>query len=177
MGRLVVVTGAGSGIGRATAVAFAHGDTRVAICDVRADRIDEVARELGDRCVLAKQVDVSDRNQMEAFAGDVHALAPAADVVVNNAGVGLGGPFVETSLDNWDWVLGINLKGVVHGCHFFVPKMIERGRGGHVVNLSSLAGLHASPELVAYSATKFGVLGLSLWLGLAVTACAFILLE
>jgi NADP-dependent 3-hydroxy acid dehydrogenase YdfG len=157
----VVVTGAGSGIGRATALAFAKDGARVAICDIRADRIAELAAELGDRAAVAKQVDVSDRAQMAAFADEVHRIAPAADVIVNNAGVGLGGSFVETTLDNWDWVLGINLKGVVHGCHYFVPKMIERGAGGHVVNVSSVFGLYAAPYASAYVATKFAVLGMS----------------
>jgi len=159
--KTVVVTGAGSGIGRATAEAFAKDGARLAICDVRADRVAEVAAALGDRVLVAKQVDVSDRAQMAAFADDVHGHVDAADVVVNNAGVGLGGSFVDTTLDNWDWVLGINLKGVVHGCHFFVPKMIERGAGGQIINVSSIFGLYAAPFSSAYVATKFAVLGMS----------------
>jgi NAD(P)-dependent dehydrogenase (short-subunit alcohol dehydrogenase family) len=86
---------------------------------------------------------------------------PAVDLLVNNAGVGLGGGLLHTTLDDWNWIVGINLLGVVHGCHFFVPPMVRRGRGGHVVNLSSAAGYAASDQLVAYSATKFAVLGLS----------------
>ena len=83
------------------------------------------------------------------------------DLLVNNAGVGLAARFLDTELEDWDWVVAINLMGVVHGCHFFVPKMVERGTGGHIANLSSMAGYHANPALVAYSATKFAVLGLS----------------
>lgn len=159
--RIVVVTGAGSGIGRATALLFAKHGARVAACDVDQARLDSLATELGDRKLLVRRVDVSDRSQMSAFAGAVHALAPAADVVVNNAGVGLGGTFLDTSLDDFDWIIGVNLRGVVHGCHFFVPKMVEAERGGHIVNISSIFGIYAPPSTSAYSATKFAVRGFS----------------
>jgi len=82
-------------------------------------------------------------------------------VLVNNAGVGLGGGVLDTSLEDWGWVLGINLWGVIHGCHFFLPAMVRRGRAGHVVNVSSAAGFLATAQLAAYSTTKFGVFGLS----------------
>ncbi len=160
--RVVMVTGAGSGIGRATALAFAKEGARIAACDVDQGRLDGLAKELGDRCLLVRTVDVSDRGQMKAFADAVHAVVPAADVIVNNAGVGLGGTFLDTSLDDWDWILGINLKGVVHGCHFFIPKMVERGAGGHVINISSILGIYPAPSVSAYVATKFAVRGMSL---------------
>ena len=161
MSKIVVVTGAGSGIGRATALAFAKEGARIAVCDVDQARLDSLGQELGDRALLVKKVDVSSRAEMAAFAGDVHALAPAADVIVNNAGVAIGGTFLETTLDDWDWLLGINLKGVVHGCHFFIPKMVERGQGGHVVNISSILGIYPAPNVTAYVASKFAVRGLS----------------
>src|SRR5439155_22602629 len=107
--KTVVVTGAGSGIGRATARAFAQGGARLAVCDVDQPRLDALARELGDRALVVRRVDVADRAQMAAFADEVHRQVAAADVVVNNAGVGLGGSFLDTSLDDWDWVLGVNL--------------------------------------------------------------------
>lgn len=157
---VVVVTGAGSGIGRATALAFANKGARVAICDVDQPRLDTLATELGDRMLLSRKVDVADRAAMEAFAGEVHEHVPAVDVVVNNAGVAVGGTFLEISLDDWDWIVGINLKGVVHGCHFFVPRMVERKRG-HVINISSILGIYPAPTVTAYVATKFAVLGLS----------------
>jgi NAD(P)-dependent dehydrogenase (short-subunit alcohol dehydrogenase family) len=162
-GRTVVVTGAASGIGRETAILAARRGADLAICDVDEAGLAEVeasASRLG-RGVLTRRVDVSDREQMRDFAAAVHEGHGAADLVVNNAGVGLASGFLDTEPADWDWIVGINLMGVVHGCHFFVPKMVERGRGGHVVNLSSMAGYHASPALSAYSATKFGVLGLS----------------
>ena len=157
----VVVTGAGSGIGRATALAFAKSGARVAACDLDQSRLDALASELGDRALLVRRVDVSDRAQMAGFAEAVHALVPAADVIVNNAGVGLGGSFLETSLDDWDWLLGVNLRGVVHGCHFFIPAMVERAHGGHVINISSILGIYPAPNVAAYVASKFAVRGLS----------------
>jgi len=159
--KVVVVTGAGSGIGRATALAFAGKGARIAACDVDQARLDALAKELGDRALLVRKVDVADRTQMKAFADAVHALTPSADVIVNNAGVAFGGSFLDTSLDDWDWLLGINLKGVVHGCHFFIPKMVERGAGGHVVNISSILGILPAPNVTAYVASKFAVRGLS----------------
>jgi NADP-dependent 3-hydroxy acid dehydrogenase YdfG len=154
--RIAVVTGAGSGIGRATAIAFAAAGARVVACDVDPARLPPLAVALGDRALLVRQVDVADRAQMAAFAEEV----PTADIVVNNAGVALGGSFLDTSLDDWDWLLGINLRGVIHGCHFFAPKLIARG-GGSIVNVSSILGIYPAPSLTAYVASKFAVLGLS----------------
>ncbi len=158
--KVVVVTGAGSGIGRATALAFAREGARIAACDVDQGRLDTLATELGDRALIVRKVDVSDRAQMSALADAVHAAVPAADVVVNNAGVAVGGTFLDTSLDDWDWLLGVNLRGVIHGCHFFARKMVER-RTGHIVNLSSILGIFPAPNVTAYVASKFAVLGLS----------------
>ena len=158
--KTVVVTGAGSGIGRATALAFAQHGARIAACDIDQARLDALAAELGDRALVVQKVDVSDRAQMSAFAGAVHARVPAADVVVNNAGVSVGGSFLDTSLDDMDWLLGINLHGVIHGCHFFVPRMAER-KAGHVVNISSIFGIYPAPKVTAYVASKFAVLGFS----------------
>lgn len=160
--RVVVITGAGSGIGRATALAFAREGARVAACDVDEARLATLATELGDRTLLVRRVDVADRLSMKLFADAVHELAPAADVIVNNAGVGLGGTFLDTSLDDWDWLLGINLRGVIHGCYFFIPKMVARGTGGHVLNVSSILGIYPSPNVTAYVASKFAVRGFSL---------------
>ena len=162
-GRTVLVTGAGSGIGRATALLAAARGADLAICDVDEAGLAEVersARALG-RDVLAQRVDVADREQMREFADAVHAEAGPVDVLVNNAGVGLAARFLDTELEDWDWIVGINVWGVVHGCHFFIPPMVARRRGGHVVNVSSAAGYLATAQLAAYSTTKFAVFGLS----------------
>ena len=159
--KVVVVTGAGSGIGRATALAMAAEGARIIACDIDQARLTALAAELGDRALLVRKVDVADRAQMAAFADAAHAQVPATDVIINNAGVGMGGSFLDTPLDDWDWLLGVNLKGVVHGCHFFLPKMVARGTGGHVINLASILGIYAAPKATAYVASKFAVLGMS----------------
>jgi NAD(P)-dependent dehydrogenase (short-subunit alcohol dehydrogenase family) len=162
-GKTALVTGAASGIGRATAVAFAQAGADLVLCDVDEKGLAEterMARELG-RNVLSRKVDVSDARAMQAFADEVHQKHDALDILVNNAGVGLGGGFLDTSLEDWKWILGINVWGVIHGCHAFVPRMVEKKRGGHVVIVSSAAGYSPSAMLVAYSTTKFAVLGLA----------------
>ena len=161
--KVVLVTGAASGIGKATALAFAREGADVVACNLNEALLASVSEELKSkgRLRLAAKVDVANRAAMASFAERVHREVGAVDVLVNNAGVGIGGGFLDTSLDDWDWILGINVKGVVHGCHFFVPGMIERGKGGQVVNVASAAGLFATPDLAAYAATKFAVVGLS----------------
>jgi NAD(P)-dependent dehydrogenase (short-subunit alcohol dehydrogenase family) len=162
-GKTVLVTGAASGIGRASALAFARRGARLVICDLNEAGLgetEEAIRRLG-REVLGRRVDVADAESMRAFAEEVHRGVDALDILMNNAGVAIGGGFLHTTLEDWNWIVGINLMGVVHGCHFFLPKMVERGRGGHVINVSSAAGYTASEALSAYATTKFAVLGLS----------------
>jgi NAD(P)-dependent dehydrogenase (short-subunit alcohol dehydrogenase family) len=160
-GKLALVTGAGSGIGRATAIALAEAGARILVVDIDEARVAETRASLGPQCVFAHKVDVSDRDAMRALADEVHAEHGAVDVLVNNAGVGHSGGVLDSSLEDWDWVVGVNLWGVVHGCHFFVPKMVERGGGGHVVNVASGFGLVAAPGVAPYCTTKFAVVGLS----------------
>src|SRR5690606_13432314 len=133
------------------------------ICDVDESglKATESALQGLGRQVLARRVDVSDREAMRSFAEETGAQVGPLDIVMNNAGVGLGASFLDTSLEDWDWILRINLLGVVHGCHFFVPPMVARGTGGHVVNVSSAAGYLPAEALSAYVTTKYGVLGLS----------------
>ncbi len=162
-GRTALVTGAASGIGRASALACARRGADLALCDVNEAGLaetEQAARALGRR-VWTRRVDVSDAHAMRGFADDVHQEVEAVDLLVNNAGVAVGARFLDTPLEDWDWLVRINLMGVVHGCHFFVPAMIRRGRGGHVVNVASAAGLVAASPLAAYSSTKFAVVGLS----------------
>ena len=161
--RIALVTGAGSGIGRATAQALADAGAKLIVCDVNEVGLAEITRDLEQRgkLQLSRRVDVADREAMRTFAAEVHERFGALDILVNNAGVGLSGGILSTSLEDWDWVLSINLGGVVHGCHFFVPKMVEQKRGGHVVNVSSILGCVSDGEMIGYSTAKFGVVGLS----------------
>jgi NAD(P)-dependent dehydrogenase (short-subunit alcohol dehydrogenase family) len=162
-GRTALVTGGASGIGRATALALARRGASLVVCDVNDDGLAAVAAELRrlGADVFARRVDVARAEEMETFAAAVHERVEAVDLLVNNAGVGLGGGTLHTSLEDWRWIVGINLFGVIHGCHFFVPAMVRRRRGGHVVNVSSAAGYVASEALAAYATTKFGVFGFS----------------
>lgn len=162
-GSKALVTGAASGIGRATALACASRGADLFLCDVDEAGLEQTAdqaRGLG-REVLTRRVDVASAEEMRAFADEVHARCEAVDLLVNNAGVAIAGGLLDTTLEDWDWIVGVNLRGVVHGCHFFAPAMVRRGRGGHVVIVSSAAGYTAAEGLVAYCTTKFAVLGLS----------------
>ncbi|EDY62225.2 short chain dehydrogenase, partial [Streptomyces pristinaespiralis ATCC 25486] len=163
-GRLVLVTGAASGIGRATALAFAAAGARV----VAADRDAAGAADTAETCLLtgaydawAEVVDVSDEQAMEELAGKVAAEYGVVDVLVNNAGIGLSGPFLDTSSEDWKKVLDVNLWGVIHGCRIFGGQMAERGQGGHIVNTASAAAYLPSRALPAYSTSKAAVLMLS----------------
>ncbi|MER7967572.1 SDR family oxidoreductase [Streptomyces sp. NPDC096080] len=163
-GQLVLVTGAGSGIGRATAVAFAEAGARVIAVDRDAEsaaRTAELSRLVGAAGAWAETVDVSDEAAMEKFAERVRAEHGVVDVLVNNAGIGLSGSFLDTSAEDWRRVLDVNLWGVIHGCRLFGRQMAERGQGGHIVNTASAAAFQPSRLLPAYSTSKAAVLMLS----------------
>ncbi|GAA3300807.1 SDR family oxidoreductase [Streptomyces cinereospinus] len=163
-GQLVLVTGAGSGIGRATALAFARAGARVIAVDRDAEAAARTAgacRRSGARESWAETVDVSDEHAMEKLAQRVAAAYGVVDVLVNNAGIGLAGPFLDTTPDDWRKVLDVNLWGVIHGCRLFGRQMAERGQGGHIVNTASAAAYQPSRALPAYSTSKAAVLMLS----------------
>ncbi|MFF8879466.1 SDR family oxidoreductase [Streptomyces flaveolus] len=163
-GQLVLVTGAGSGIGRATAVAFAEAGARVVAVDRDAEsaaRTAELSRLIGARQAWAETADVSDEQSMEKLAAKVAAEYGVVDVLVNNAGIGLSGSFFETTPEDWKKVLDVNLWGVIHGCRLFGRQMAERGQGGHIVNTASAAAFLPSRVLPAYSTSKAAVLMLS----------------
>jgi NAD(P)-dependent dehydrogenase (short-subunit alcohol dehydrogenase family)/pimeloyl-ACP methyl ester carboxylesterase len=162
-GRLVVVTGAGSGIGRATAIAFAAQGDRVVVCDLdlpAAERTAELCAALTPGAA-AHRVDVSDGAAVDAFAGLVAAEHGIPDVVVNNAGIGHAGTFLQTTEKEWQRVLDVNLWGVIHGCRAFGALMVGRGGGGHIVNLASAAAYLPAKSLAAYATSKAAVLMLS----------------
>ena len=159
-----MVTGAGSGIGRASARRLAVLGAKVHAVDLRADAAASIAEEIaaaGGRAEHAA-LDVADAAAVEELAERVFATDAAVDVLHNNAGIGHAGKIDETELDDWRRVLGVNLLGTVHGVHAFVPRMLRQGRPAHVVNTASMLGLFASADLAPYTASKFGVVGLSL---------------
>ncbi|GAA2615661.1 MULTISPECIES: SDR family oxidoreductase [Streptomyces] len=163
-GQLVLVTGAASGIGRATAFAFAEAGARVVAVDRDAEgaaRTAGMARLVGAAEAWAECVDVSDEQAMEKLAAKVAAEYGVVDVLVNNAGIGLSGAFLDTSAEDWKKVLDVNLWGVIHGCRIFGKQMAERGQGGHIVNTASAAAYLPSRTLPAYSTSKAAVLMLS----------------
>ncbi len=162
-GKVAVVTGGGSGIGRALAHAFADRGMKIALADVERSALDTVAEELrgGGTEVLSCVVDVADRQQLGAFADQVYATLGGAHVLCNNAGVGTGGPMSEITLEAWDWVLDVNLKAVVSGIHFFLPRMIASDEPCHIVNTASIAGLMCGPYMGPYNASKYAVVAIS----------------
>lgn len=163
-GQLVLVTGAASGIGRATAFAFAEAGARVVAVDLDAEgaaRTAELARLVGAPAAWGEAVDVSDEAAMEKLAEKVATEYGTVDVLVNNAGIGLSGSFLETTGEEWKRVLDVNLWGVIHGCRIFGGQMADRGQGGHIVNTASAAAFQPSRALPAYSTSKAAVLMLS----------------
>ena len=163
-GQLVLVTGAASGIGRATSFAFAEAGARVVAVDRDAEgaaRTAEMARLIGAPEAWAETVDVSDEQAMEKLAAKVLGEYGVVDVLVNNAGIGLTGSFFRTTSEEWKRVLDVNLWGVIHGCRIFGGQMADRGQGGHIVNTASAAAFQPSRALPAYSTSKAAVLMLS----------------
>jgi NAD(P)-dependent dehydrogenase (short-subunit alcohol dehydrogenase family) len=158
-GTRVVITGAGSGIGRATAQRCAEMGAEVVCVDINGDAAEKTAGECGPAAV-SRICDVSDALAVQQLADGVEDDVGAVDVLVNNAGVGIGGPFLDAGTDDWDWLMGVNLDGVAYGCHAFGARMVERG-SGHVVNVASGAAYVMSRDMAAYCASKAAVVALS----------------
>src|SRR4051812_16429277 len=155
--KVVVITGAGSGIGRALACEFARRGARVALSDVVTANAEETAKLAGGNA-RAYTLDVADRSAVLAHAEDVADEFGVVNVVVNNAGVALGATVEEMTFEDYDWLMGINLGGVVNGTKAFLPHLIASGEG-HVVNISSVFGFVGVPTQSAYNAAKFAVRG------------------
>jgi len=156
--KVVVITGAGSGIGRACAEAFAREGARVHVSDIDEGRATQVASAIGG---TAHVNDCSKVESVEALAEAVYAQHGRVDILHNNAGIGHGAPIEETTLEDWQRVIGVNLWGVIHGIHVFVPRLLAQGGESHIVNTSSGLGLIAAPTMSPYCATKFAVVGIS----------------
>jgi NAD(P)-dependent dehydrogenase (short-subunit alcohol dehydrogenase family) len=162
-GKVAVVTGAGSGIGRATAQRLAREGAVVHAVDVGADAVAACAAEISGAggVVTAHVVDVTDAAAVSALADAVYAASARVDVLFNNAGIGAAGPTEEIPLAVWRAIVEVNIMGVVHGVHAFGPRMLAQNGGGHIVNTASAAGLTPVPQLVAYATSKHAVVGLS----------------
>jgi 2-hydroxycyclohexanecarboxyl-CoA dehydrogenase len=161
-GALALVTGAGSGIGASTARRLAQAGSRLAVVDLDGDTAEATAVDIIQRGGEARayECDVADPAAVSALAGQVAGELGTVDVLVNNAGVGVAGPFLDATLEDWQWIRSINLDGVVHGCQAFGPAMTAQGRG-HIVNIASGSGYIANRHMAAYCATKAAVLMLS----------------
>jgi NAD(P)-dependent dehydrogenase (short-subunit alcohol dehydrogenase family) len=158
---VAVVTGAASGIGAAMAQSLAAGGCAVVLADVDADSLAAITEGI-DGDVLAVVTDVSDAAAVEHLAEEAFARFGGVDVLCNNAGVSTFNPLIAQTLDDWRWVLGVNLWGVIHGVHTFLPRLLAQGRPAHIVNTSSLAGLASGlPQLGPYNVSKVGVVALS----------------
>jgi NAD(P)-dependent dehydrogenase (short-subunit alcohol dehydrogenase family) len=157
--KVVVVTGAGSGIGRATAIRFARNGAHVVVSDIdlaAAEAVTDTIRRNGHRASAAR-LDVTDPDAWETFADGVRAEVGVADVLVNNAGIAVGGAFLDMTPEAWDRQLGPNLMGVIYGCRVFGRQMVDRGAGGHIVNIASIASYAPCPGASAYCVSKAGV--------------------
>jgi NAD(P)-dependent dehydrogenase (short-subunit alcohol dehydrogenase family) len=167
-GRTAVLTGAGSGFGLECARIGAKLGMNLVMVDVQQDALEKATAEIeatGVR-VLSRKVDVSDQAQMEALAAEVQKTFGAPHFVFNNAGVGSGGLIWENSVKDWEWVLGVNLWGVVHGVRLFTPMMLAAAKAdpawrGHIVNTASMAGLLTPPNMGIYNVSKHAVVSLT----------------
>jgi NAD(P)-dependent dehydrogenase (short-subunit alcohol dehydrogenase family) len=167
-GKTAVLTGAGSGFGLECARIGARLGMNLVLVDVQPDALDKAQAELEatGAQVLARQVDVSSAEQMEALAQAVQQRFGAPHFVFNNAGVGSGGLIWENSVKDWEWVLGVNLWGVIHGVRLFTPMMLaaakaDPGYRGHIVNTASMAGLLTPPNMGIYNVSKHAVVSLT----------------
>ena len=162
-GRVAVITGAGSGIGAALARACAVEAMKVVVADLDQGRADTVVASIDGvaAAALAIAVDVADPESVDRFADEVSKAFVAPDLLCNNAGVSPFGLLWEFAPVDWNWLIGVNILGVANCIRSFVPRMIAAGRGGHIVNTASAAGLQGQTRLGAYSATKHAVLGMS----------------
>ena len=160
--RRVLITGAGSGLGRALAFRYAEAGWRVACADIRIERAEETVNLITGFGIgaMALEVDVGDDDSFEALRDMVLAAWEGVDLVINNAGVSGGGSVLTASMDDWQWMLNINLLGVVRGCRLFGPVLLEQG-GGRIVNIASFAALAGAPGMATYSTAKAGVVTVS----------------
>ena len=162
-GRVAVVTGAASGIGLALAHRFAAAQMHVVLADIEAAALGDAARAVGaaGAQTLAVRTDVSKPADVEALAAQARDRFGGVHVLCNNAGVAVSGPLWTQTLADWEWVLGVNLWGVIHGVRVFLPMMMDQGGEAHIVNTASIAGLTCAPGISIYNVSKHGVVALT----------------
>lgn len=162
-GKVAVITGAASGIGHALAERCAQEGMKVVLADVEEQVLRQANRDLAAQGAetLAVQTDVSQAADVERLAQKAFETYSTVHLLFNNAGVGAGKTAWESTLADWEWVLGVNLYGVIHGIRSFVPRMLESGADGYIVNTASMAGLTSSPGLSVYMASKHAVVSLT----------------
>jgi NAD(P)-dependent dehydrogenase (short-subunit alcohol dehydrogenase family) len=170
-GKVAIVTGGASGIGRAVAEALARRSAQVVVADLNADGAADVARQLcslgggtsgggGTATATSHRVDVTNADEVESLVTKVAADHGRVDLMFNNAGIAIVGEAAEFSINDWDRLVDVNIRGVIYGTHAAYRRMIEQGHG-HIINTASIAGLVPAPTFTAYAATKHAVVGLS----------------
>ena len=157
-GKVAVVTGGAAGIGKGIATRLVAEGMRVIVADIERDALDKTADEIG---AVGLPVDVSDAGSVEALADAVRERYGTVHVVCNNAGIGPMAAIKDLTMDDWHWILGVNLYGVIHGVHTFLPILRANPDGGWIVNTASMAGLVAPPRIGSYAVAKYGVVALS----------------
>lgn len=156
----VVVTGAGSGLGRAFCRELTRRGASIVAGDIQLDAVQQTVTDLCNTQAHALACDVTKLEDVQRLADEAHRLLGGVDLVINNAGVAVGGKVGDVPIESWEWIVGINMWGVIYGCHVFAPRLRKQGQG-HILNVASTAGLIASPNLGPYNVTKSAVVALS----------------
>jgi short-subunit dehydrogenase len=161
-GRTVLITGGASGIGKALATEFAYQEADLFLADIDEERLDHTCKQIetiGRQC-KSKTADVSRKEQVKAMVDSAIMQLGHIDILINNAGVTVVSEVKDKSIEDWEWIIGINLWGPIYGVHYVLPHMIKR-KSGHIVNMASIGGLTAVPGNGSYNVTKFGLVGFS----------------
>ena len=160
--KVAFISGGAAGIGLGMAQAFVRAGMKVVIADIRQDHLDEALDGFGrNPAVHGIRMDVTDREAMTGAADEAVRVFGKVHVLCNNTGVGVAGPLKLATYDDWDWVMGVTLGGTINGVRTFLPRILEHGEGGHIVNTSSMAGILPHPGMGLYNTAKFAVVGLS----------------
>ncbi len=160
-GKVAFITGGASGVGFGMARAFLRAGMKVVIADIRQDHLDRAMAALAGQKVHPIRLDITDRQAFAAAADESERVFGNVHLVCNNAGVNFFAPMDECTYQDWDWILGVNLGGVVNGIQTFVPRLKKHGEGGHICNTASMAALISGPGAGLYTCAKFGVRGLT----------------